>query len=446
VFDAAEAALWPWLVATVASGAVLLLLEVYPSAHWLHHNAALAVYTKLVLIALVPWAWDQRVALLLIAVVLASVRARPETGASLLRPPAARHVRVTPHVAHGWLRSPVRRALVGYDRTNDARARFSMHPTFRFVTPLLLFAVLFTAWAAAGDVTPTQREEALRRHGVIPSSALESRVGNAPAYVLKMFDEPGVPAPTAHSLTQDEQRKLAAAFAALPPLHRRVLGERLRRVSFLDGMENTALTSTVNADEPYRLFDITIRAGILSESVSEWLTWKERTCYDGAGSSLSVSVEAGTMDALLYVLLHEATHIVDISLGFTPPFRQPPAAPPEATAFTEGIWADRTTASEAYREPALQRLVYRAGGGPRPIAEAPLVYAALLRTPFASLYGSTSWYDDLAEFVSLYHLSEKLGQPFRIVVRDGTREVAAFEPMRSDLVRRRFAHMRRFYE
>ena len=49
-------------------------------------------------------------------------------------------------------------------------------------------------------------------------------------------------APTAHALTAVERHKLSAAFAALPPLHRRVLGERLRSVSFLDGMPNTALT------------------------------------------------------------------------------------------------------------------------------------------------------------------------------------------------------------
>ncbi len=321
-----------------------------------------------------------------------------------------------------------------------------MHRAARLVTTLLFCSATLPARTAGADVTSARCDDALRRHGVNPASPLESRVGDTPASVLKMFDETGGPAPTAHELTDTERAKVAAAFAALPPLHRRVLGERLRRVSFLDGMPNTALTSTANGDEPYRLFDITVRAGVLGESVSDWLTWKERTCYDTAGSALSVTVEAGSMDALLYVLLHEATHIVDIDLGLTPPFRQSPAEPPDATEFTRGVWSDRTTAADAYREASLQRLVYRAGGSPVPVTDATSVYAALLRTPFASLYGSTSWYDDLAELLSLYHLTEKLGQPFRIVVRDGDREIAAFEPMRSDLVRRRFAHMQRFYQ
>ena len=70
---------------------------------------------------------------------------------------------------------------------------------------------------------------------------LESRVKDAPAAVLKMFEKAGEPAPTAHALTTAERRKLSAGFAALPPLHRRILGERLQGVSFLDGMPNTAL-------------------------------------------------------------------------------------------------------------------------------------------------------------------------------------------------------------
>jgi hypothetical protein len=50
----------------------------------------------------------------------------------------------------------------------------------------------------------------------------------------------------------------------------------------------------------------------------EWLTWKKRTCLEAAGSTLSVNVEAGKFDAIVYVLLHEATHVIDFCLGITP--------------------------------------------------------------------------------------------------------------------------------
>jgi hypothetical protein len=263
-----------------------------------------------------------------------------------------------------------------------------------------------------------------------------------------MFDELGGEPPKPHDLSEGERRRLEAAFEALPPLHRRVLRERLRTISFLDGMPNTALTSTVDPAAPFLLFDITIRASIFDTDVSEWLTWKERTCFTPGGSPRSVTIEAGTIDALLYVLMHEATHVVDTSLGLTPSTapEAAPAADVAAGAFYSGVWTDRTTLAPRYRDPLLEGIRYRAGGSPVPIDKAEALYEALRRTPFASLYGSSNWHDDLAELVALHHLTKVLGQPYRIVVREGDAEVFSYEPMTSELVRSRFELLNRFYE
>ena len=80
-----------------------------------------------------------------------------------------------------------------------------------------------------------------------------------------------------------------------------------------------------------------------------------------------------------------------------------------------------------------------------PIDRAESVYEALRRTPFASLYGSSNWHDDLAEYVTWYHLTQKLGQPYRIVIRDAGKETFAYEPMKSPIVRNRFDQMDTFY-
>jgi hypothetical protein len=292
-----------------------------------------------------------------------------------------------------------------------------------------------------------QPVDVVRRHGIDPSSPLEARVKETPASVLKMFKEIESSTPTHHPLTKSERLQLSAAFAALPPLHRRILSERLRCVSFLDGMPNTALTSTVNPGEPFLVFDITIRAAILRQNVSEWLTEKERTCFDSTASPLSVAVEAGKRDAIAYALLHEATHVVDSSLRITPkpPSGKAPADRKAAGLFANGVWRDQTTALPQYRDPLLERLRYRVGGAVLPIKQAEAVYAALQRTPFVSLYASSNWFDDLAEYVAVYHFTEVLKQPFRIVVHREGKEVFAYEPMRSDLVRRRINRMKQFY-
>jgi hypothetical protein len=145
------------------------------------------------------------------------------------------------------------------------------------------------------------------------------------------------------------------------------------------------------------------------------------------------------MDAIVYVLLHEATHVVDSSLRITPADGAP------ATAFTDGVWSARTLIAPPYRDPLLERVKFRASGAVLPIAQAEAVYAALRRTPFVSLYGSSNWGDDLAEFVTWYHFAEKLQQPYRIAIRDAGRETFVYEPTKSPAVRRRFNQMNRFY-
>ena len=303
-----------------------------------------------------------------------------------------------------------------------------------FIASLL---VSISGWCALGmrdeALSTVQQADAFRLHGLDPASPLESRVKPTPAAILKMFDEPGATLPTAHVLTGDENRKLTAAFAALPPLHRRILSERLRSVSFLDGMPNTAITSPANPDELYRLFDITIRAGILGEDVSDWMTQRERTCFNVKDSPLSVSVEAGKLDAIFYVLLHEATHVVDLALGITP-----------SNMFTEGVWSDRVMPASKYREPLLEHIKFRRGGQAIAIGKAESVYDALRKTFFASLYGSSNWGDDLAESVTLHHMTEVLKQPYRIVNRKDGKVVYAYEPMKSEHVHGRFGQMKRF--
>ncbi|HNV04155.1 MAG TPA: hypothetical protein PLE61_08455 [Vicinamibacterales bacterium] len=63
----------PLVWVAVATGAVMMAVEIYPTAHWAHQVCALFVYAKLLLLGLVPFLWEHRVALLLAAVALASV-------------------------------------------------------------------------------------------------------------------------------------------------------------------------------------------------------------------------------------------------------------------------------------------------------------------------------------------------------------------------------------
>lgn len=73
VYGADPPGLMPFLTAAIVTGAVMIAVEVYPSAHWAHQVCAVFVYVKILVLCAVPFLWEYRVPLLLAVVGLASV-------------------------------------------------------------------------------------------------------------------------------------------------------------------------------------------------------------------------------------------------------------------------------------------------------------------------------------------------------------------------------------
>lgn len=277
----------------------------------------------------------------------------------------------------------------------------------------------------------------------INNQDIASRISVAPESVFKMFREAGM-APVNHELTEIEKTKIEKAFAVLPPLYHKILKKHLHSISFMDNMPNTALTSPVESSDSTKIFNITFRAGILHETIAQWATWKEYSCYDTLNhSDYKISIEGGNLDAIMYVLLHEASHVLDVVLEITPPVLDR-AALVNPTHFTEGIWYKMNVPNEKYIDSLLEKTRFRSGKSV-PIASAPKIYKALQKTPFVSLYGMASWSEDFAELATIYHLTKKMNQPFYISVKKNGFELIRFEPMKNKLVKRRLKKLEFLY-
>jgi hypothetical protein len=72
-FEVAPERLRLWLVLTGITGAGLMGMELYRSCQWAYQGMGVAVWIKLALVAAAGLWWDQRVALLVLAAVIASV-------------------------------------------------------------------------------------------------------------------------------------------------------------------------------------------------------------------------------------------------------------------------------------------------------------------------------------------------------------------------------------
>lgn len=275
------------------------------------------------------------------------------------------------------------------------------------------------------------------------STFYKSRISVAPESIFKKFIDAGMQ-PTNHELTEAEQEKVAKAFSLLPPLHIKILQENLHSISFMDNMPNTALTSPVETADSIKKFNITFRAGILNETISEWATWKEKSLYDtSANPTFEVQIDAGNLDAFVYVLLHEATHVVDAVLKLTPHAEEDKSLV-QHTSFTKNIWRLFNSPMSKFNNPILEKTRFRSGKV-QSITSAKEIYNELEKTPFVSLYGMASWYEDLAELVTLNHLTNKLNQPFVVYIKENGQIMSKFEPMKNKLVKKRLKQLEFLY-
>ena len=272
----------------------------------------------------------------------------------------------------------------------------------------------------------------------------KKRIIKAPETVFKKFTDAGMN-PSDHVLTDSEKEKVDKAFSMLPPLHKKILKEHLQSISFMDNMPNTALTSTLETTDSSKQFNITFRAGILNETVSEWATWKEKSAFNNSASpSVSIQIDAGNLDAIQYILLHEATHVVDAVLNLTP-YVEDANSVAKPTVLTKNIWRMLNKPVQKFTNPLLENTRFR-NGTVQPISFSAEIYNALKQTPFTSLYGMASWSEDIAELITIYHLTNKLNQPFIIYLKENDKLTVLFEPMKNKLVKKRLKQLSVFYK
>ena len=73
VFNVDAERLAVWLYLTILTGGLLVAIEVYPSCRWCYQGRGVFVFCKLMLLCLIPWLWNYRVAILVVVIIVASV-------------------------------------------------------------------------------------------------------------------------------------------------------------------------------------------------------------------------------------------------------------------------------------------------------------------------------------------------------------------------------------
>jgi hypothetical protein len=289
----------------------------------------------------------------------------------------------------------------------------------------LLGLTLLPALAMESGQTSTNRTS--------DATYLMGRVGHPTELAIREFRKAGMEDVRPHTLTKTEYARVQAALESLPLLNRDALDKHLHQLAFVDGIpgEGTGLTSPAAQEGQY---DITFRASLIDESLSTFLTTKERRVFTDDGSGVNLTVTGTGADALTYVLLHESSHVLDAACGIIKTF---------PNAFDKDIW----TAPHVMVPKLAQALSTQTsfhGGSRVALNRAPDVYDSLSKTPFVSLYATSSAREDFAELVAWRELQKQQGGTLTIEVKNSRSNTdRIWHPLSFPAVQERFPEVDR---
>ena len=145
--------------------------------------------------------------------------------------------------------------------------------------------------------------------------------------------------PNAHDV------ELVNQYVQLLPLrHRKVIEEHLGGIVFVKNFSGAAMTDWVVDEKGAIVYYIIFNSSQLSDSLSDWLTFKSDSMFEESTTDKVVVNVEGDYRALLYGLLHEVSHIVDYEMGVSPYvdtwYRSYVTKHDNESKFTEGVWVD----------------------------------------------------------------------------------------------------------
>jgi hypothetical protein len=284
-------------------------------------------------------------------------------------------------------------------------------------------------------------------------SHFTTRIEPAPDFVIRYLREvDGNRTYSAYHPSGKDIDLIDAYLSQLPMVHQRVLQDWLIGIYLVNDFQGSGWADYV-LDGGDNLYSILIfNPVVLREGLSELLTRKENSCFIQDDPCFRVLIDCGRdFKGLMYILLHETSHIVDYLQGFTPcveeDMRGVRKAPRQITSFVEGIWAGYAEPAKAYDFLSREKITfYGLNRGPKiNITQALRMYGRLAKTPYASLYGSMNWAEDFSELVTFFHLTQKLGQRYEVRVLNGDELLLSYSPMTAPGVMARFHLLEAIY-
>lgn len=290
----------------------------------------------------------------------------------------------------------------------------------------------------------------LESYAFDPDSPLERRVGPAPDFLVDYLSQQDETRYAPYRPKAEDLGEVEQALSQLPQHYVHVLESKLIGIYFMADLSGSGWADWVVGPRGDMYNYIILSTNVLGRDISDWLSWKENTCFERDDPTLKIEIDAGNaLSGIAGILMHESSHVIDYQQNLTPYVEMStwlyanPTGEVQPTPFSKGVWDEEKKPGAASGFTERERVsFYGWGEGPKlKISQAAAVYGNLAKTPFVSLYGTLSWVEDFAETMLFAWLTQTMGQPYVIKVKKGDQVIYSVEPMSRPAVRDRLRHV-----
>jgi len=275
------------------------------------------------------------------------------------------------------------------------------------------------------------------------SQSIDNRINTTPDFLIDYLNKiDNVSSYSKYSPSQEDRRVLEKYYQLLPSKYKELLSKKLIGVFFVNSFMGGGMTEIVYMDNiPFVI--VVLNPKILSETLSEWMTYRDSSPYYKSDKIKMRSVCTSNDKAVLHTMLHETSHIYDfyneISGGFV-------EKKVKRYTFSADVWKDAHHPIIDYDFENRKIIKLYVSGEKLNMSEAIIEYQKLKDTPFASIYGTQNIVEDFAEAFTWYYMKEKLNIDYKVEIDYENSKQIIFRPYANDLNVKRIEIMKTIIE
>ena len=247
------------------------------------------------------------------------------------------------------------------------------------------------------------------------------------AYATDLNQLDGFPEkPRTASLSSDIQKSFLDSYDNIDSKLHLAADHSLYSVEFCQDLGSSALTLHIYDNSGKSVGGvILIDIDRIARPGNDWITYRERTAFDGENADLDYTIfspeQNDSAHALLYLFVHELAHVHAEHTQRLPSLQEAYGTEKEEfvkkNMFLSQSWKNPVTSKYDDRIPFRKEISFYATSPSLKAEDAPLVYEALGKTNFVSLYAMIDPWEDFAETSAYFFLCK---EDCRITTGDST--------------------------